>query len=193
MQPQVVFTDRDGVINRDSAEGIRRPEEFEFLPGSREALRRLTENGFRIFVVTNQSAVGRGFMTRETLEEIHRRMVAAAQAEGGRIEGIFICPHLPEDGCSCRKPAPGLLLEAQRQHRIDLSEAVMIGDSATDVECALAAGVGTTVLVRTGNGEEAGRVLTSRGLSPDFIADDLSQAADWIIRFRVQAGPVRES
>lgn len=181
MRRPVVFVDRDGVINRNSPEYIQRPEEFEFLPGSREALCRLTGGGFDVVVVTNQSALGRGLVAREALDEIHRRMVGAVAAGGGRIRAIFVCPHRPEDGCGCRKPAPGLLLEAQRRHRIDFSTAVMIGDSATDIDCALNAGVPTTVLVRTGNGEEAGRELASRGVFPSVVADDLSQAADWII------------
>lgn len=181
MRRPVVFVDRDGVINRDSPDYIKRPEEFDFLPGSREALCRLTGRGFDVIVVTNQSALGRGLVTREVLDEIHRRMVGAVAAGGGRIRDIFICPHRPEDGCACRKPAPGLILEAQRRHRIDLSAAVMIGDSATDIECARAAGVPTSVLVRTGSGEEALQDLARRGLAPDVIAADLSRAAAWIL------------
>jgi len=181
MRRRVIFTDRDGVINRNSPDYIKGPEEFEFLPGSREALRRLTESGFDIIVITNQSAVGRGFMTLECLEEIHRRMIAAVEADGGRILDICICPHQPGDGCACRKPEPGLLLAAQRKHRVDFSTAVMIGDSVTDIECALHAGIGTVLLVRTGNGATAAGELAARGFLPDFIADDLSQAVDWII------------
>jgi D-glycero-D-manno-heptose 1,7-bisphosphate phosphatase len=181
MRRKVIFTDRDGVINRNSPEAINRPEEFEFLPGSCRALRRLTENGFDIVVVTNQSALGRGFMMLETLAEIHRRMVAAVEAEGGRILDLFVCPHRPGEGCGCRKPEPGLLFAAQRIHRIDFSSAIMIGDSASDIECAFNAGVRTALLVRTGNGAAAAEELAARGCQPDFIADDLSQAADWII------------
>ncbi|MCU0590026.1 MAG: HAD family hydrolase [Desulfobacterales bacterium] len=181
MRRNVVFTDRDGVINRNSPDYIKRPEAFDFLPGSRAALCRLAENGFDIIVVTNQSALGRGFMTIGTLDEIHRRMVAAVESDGGRILDILVCPHLPGDGCGCRKPAPGLLLDAQRKHRIDFSAAVMIGDSATDIECALSAGVRTAVLVRTGNGAEAERELAACGVLPDVIADDLNRAVEWII------------
>ena len=181
MRRHVVFTDRDGVINRNSPDYINRPEEFDFLPGSRAALCRLAENGFDIIVVTNQSALGRGFMTIGTLDEIHRRMVAAVEADGGRILDILVCPHLPGDGCGCRKPAPGLLLDAQRKHRIDFSAAVMIGDSVTDIECAYRAGLRAALLVRSGNGVDAVGELTARGCLPDAIADDLNQAADWII------------
>jgi D-glycero-D-manno-heptose 1,7-bisphosphate phosphatase len=181
MRCKVVFTDRDGVINRNSPEYIKRPEEFEFLPGSLQALRRLTEYGFDIIVITNQSALSRGFMDLEALEEIHRRMVTAVEAEAGRILDIFVCPHLPGDGCGCRKPEPGLLQAARRKHQVDFASAVMIGDSVTDIECALNAGVRTTVMVRTGNGAEAERELAGRGFFPDFIADDLNQAVEWII------------
>jgi histidinol-phosphate phosphatase family protein len=181
MRRNVVFTDRDGVINRNLPDSIKRPEEFAFLPGSCEALHRLTEKGFDVIVITNQSALGRGVMTLETLEDIHRRMLAAVDAAGGRILDLFVCPHRPDDGCRCRKPEPGLLLAAQRKHRIDFSSAIMIGDSATDIECARNAGVGTALLVRTGNGAEASAALTARGCLPDFIADDLHQAGEWII------------
>jgi len=181
MRRNVVFTDRDGVINRNSPDYIKRPEEFDILPGSRAALCRLAENGFDIIVVTNQSALGRGFMTIGALNEIHRRMVAAVEADGGRILDILVCPHLPGEGCGCRKPAPGLLLDAQRKHRIDFSSAVMIGDSVTDIECAVRAGLRGALLVRSGNGEDAVGELAARGCRPDVIADDLNQAADWII------------
>jgi D-glycero-D-manno-heptose 1,7-bisphosphate phosphatase len=181
MRRKVVFTDRDGVINRNLPDSIQRPEEFEFLPGSCAALRRLTERGFDVVVITNQSALGRGVMAPATLEEIHRRMVAAVEAEGGRILDLFVCPHRAGDGCGCRKPEPGLLLAARRKHRIDFSSATMIGDSATDIECARNAGVRTALLVRTGNGAAAAEELADRGCLPDVIADDLRQAADWII------------
>jgi D-glycero-D-manno-heptose 1,7-bisphosphate phosphatase len=182
MRRKVVFTDRDGVINRNSAEYIKRPDEFEFLPGSLQALQRLTEDGFDIIVITNQSALGRGWVRPETLAETHRRMVAAVEAEGGRILDIFICPHLPGDRCGCRKPEPGLLQAARRKHRLDFSSAVMIGDSAADIECALKAGVRTSVLVRTGNGAEAEGELSARGLLPVVVVDDLNRAAEWILR-----------
>lgn len=180
MLRKVVFLDRDGVINRDSPDYIKSLEEFEFLPGSLEGLRRLTEGGFTCIVITNQSAPARGLMTPETLDAIHRHLCAAVAAAGGRILDIFICPHLPADGCSCRKPKPGLLHAAQRKYGIDFSSAAMIGDSAKDIECALNAGVHTTVLLQTGNGERAARELSGRGLCPDFVAQDLNRAVDWI-------------
>ena len=181
MLRKAVFLDRDGVINRDSPDYIKRLEEFEFLPGSLDALRRLVERGFACIVITNQSAPTRGLMTLEALDAIHRRLCAAVAEAGGRILDIFICPHLPADGCSCRKPKPGLLHAAQRKHGIDFSSAAMIGDSATDIECALNAGVRTTVLVQTGNGEKAAQELSARGLCPGFVAPDLNRAVDWLV------------
>jgi D-glycero-D-manno-heptose 1,7-bisphosphate phosphatase len=182
MLQKVVFLDRDGVINRDSPDYIKRLEEFDFLPGSLEALRRLTERGFACIVITNQSAPARGLMTREALDAIHRRLCAAVAEAGGRILDIFICPHLPADACACRKPKPGLLHAARRKYGIDFSSAAMVGDSVTDIECALNAGVRTTVLVQTGNGEKAARELSARGLCPGFIAQDLNRAVDWLVK-----------
>lgn len=195
MLHKVVFLDRDGVINRDSPDYIKSLEEFEFLPGSLDALRRLTERGFSCIVVTNQSALARGLIAPETLDAIHRHMAAAVAAAGGRILDVFICPHLPAEDCLCRKPKPGLLQAAQRKYRVDFSSAVMIGDSAKDIRCALAAGVKTTILVRTGNGIHSEQELRAQGLFADFIGEDLKQAADWITRQRLSSsrGQARES
>jgi len=184
MRHKVVFLDRDGVINRDSPDYITSLLEFEFLPGSLEGLRRLAEAGFTCIVVTNQTAPARGLMATETLAAIHDRMLADVEAAGGRILDIFICPHLPEEGCGCRKPKPGLLLAAQKKYRIDFSSAVMIGDSATDIECARNAGVAATVLVQTGNGEKALKELSAIGIRPNRVAPDLRAAVDWLVATR---------
>lgn len=181
---RVVFLDRDGVINRDSPDYIKSLAEFEFLPGSLEALRRLAEHGFEAVIVTNQSALGRGWVTADVLAAIHLRLCDEVRDHGGRIRDILVCPHRPDENCDCRKPRPGLILEARRRHGIDLSSAVMIGDSAKDIECALNAGVGANVLVRTGNGRQAESVLRRRGIVPDCIADDLLSAVDRTLRRR---------
>ncbi len=182
MLQKVVFLDRDGVINRDSPDYIKSWEEFEFLPGSLEAMALLTQNGFRIMVITNQSVIGRGMADPETLSRTHRLMSEAVATQGGRIHDIFFCPHSPEDGCSCRKPAPGLILKARDTYDIDLSDAVMVGDSVKDIECARNAGCGRSILVRTGNGLSAIKTLSEKGLLPDYQADDLRDAAHWILR-----------
>lgn len=184
MPARTVFLDRDGVINRDSADYITRFEQFELYPGSLDALRRLTAAGFALIVVTNQSAVGRGWIPLDELERIHAHLRASVAAAGGRILDILVCPHRPSEGCACRKPRPGLLHAAGAAHGIDLGSAVMIGDSRRDIECARRAGVGTTILVRTGNGELAGRELAETGRPPDVTVDDLARAADWLVANR---------
>jgi D-glycero-D-manno-heptose 1,7-bisphosphate phosphatase len=184
MLTHAVFLDRDGVINRDSADYITRLEQFEFLPGSLDALRRLTQSGFPLIVITNQSALGRGWVSAEELGRIHDHLRTAVAGAGGRILDILVCPHLPSDGCACRKPLPGLLHIARATHDIDFRSAAMIGDSRRDIECARGAGVGTTVLVRTGNGAQAIRELSAAGIVPDRVADDLAAAAGWLIAQR---------
>jgi D-glycero-D-manno-heptose 1,7-bisphosphate phosphatase len=180
MLQRVVFLDRDGVINRDSPDYIKCVEEFEFLPGSLDALRHLAVCGFSPIVVTNQSGLHRGLFSPEALAEIHRRMCVAVEAHGGFIRDILVCPHLPTEECPCRKPRPGMLATARSRHRIDFATAAMVGDSVKDIECARNAGVPRAVLVRTGNGGEAERTLSGRNRSPEFVADDLREAALWI-------------
>ncbi len=183
MLKKVVFLDRDGTINQDAADYIKSWPEFKFLPRSIEALRDLTAAGFIIIVITNQSAIPRKFLSAEELENIHSKMKAAVESQGGKISDIFFCPHMPAAGCDCRKPAPGLIYQAQKKHNIDLSTAVMIGDSARDIECGQKAGCGRSILVKTGNSREAQQILAEKYLRPDYVAQDLYDAAHWLIGF----------
>jgi len=137
---RLVMVDRDGVINRDSDQYIKCVAEWQPLPGSLEALRDLTAAGFRIVVVTNQSGIGRGLFSEETLNAIHAAMHAAVATDGGRIDAVYYCPHLPDAGCRCRKPAPGLLLDAAQEAGVSIDQAVFIGDKQSDVDAAIAAG-----------------------------------------------------
>lgn len=178
---QVVFLDRDGVINRDSPNYIKGWKEFVFLPGSQKALARLARAGLPVIVITNQSAVFRGLITEAILDDMHRRMRRAVEQAGGRVLDIFHCPHGPDQGCGCRKPAPGMLRAAQSAHDIDLAGSVMVGDSAKDILCAKNAGCGLTVLVGTGDIEAARRALERAGVAPDHEAPDLAGAVDWIL------------
>ena len=177
-----VFLDRDGVINRDSTDYIKRWEDFSFLPRSIDAIALLAGHGLGIMIITNQSIIGRGWVPPSGLEDIHRRMVSAIEAKGGRIDAIYFCPHHPDDGCDCRKPEPGLILKAGTEHGLDLARSVMVGDSAKDIECARRAGCGAAVLVKTGNYDAAIEILADRDISPDFVADDLLDAAAWILK-----------
>lgn len=180
LRNKVVFIDRDGVINHDSPGYIKTWDEFGFIDGSLAAIRRLTVNQFTTIIITNQSAINRKLTSMEALENIHTRMKAAAESYGGHIENIFFCPHTPEERCPCRKPEPGLIFKAQKAYGIDLSCAYMVGDSAKDIECARNATCGHAVLVQTGNGTEAGKVLTQKKIRPDHVAPNLFKAVDWI-------------
>ena len=178
----IVFLDRDGVINKDSSEYIKNESEFEFIPKSPEAIALLTQNGFHVIVITNQSMIGRNMASQKTLDAIFKKMTDGVKQAGGNIKDIFFCPHTPEENCSCRKPKPGLILEAKKKYQIDLSCSCMVGDSTKDIECAVNAGCSKALLVKTGNGLEAAQALSQKGITPDFIGSDLYEAACWIIK-----------
>jgi histidinol-phosphate phosphatase family protein len=145
----VVFLDRDGVINHNVVDGVTSWDEFSFIPGSLEALADLKKYGCRVVVVTNQANIGRGRLTPANLTDLHRRMLREIIKAGGDVEAIYYCPHMPEEKCECRKPAPGMLLNAARDLDISLDNAFMIGDDYDDIGAAHAAGV-RSVLVLSG-------------------------------------------
>lgn len=147
----LVILDRDGVINHDSTAFIKSPAEWIAYPQSLEALRLLHQAGIKVAVASNQSGVGRGLFTEDTLKDIHHKMISTIEAAGGQIDSIFYCPHSPEAGCLCRKPKPGLLLQIQRHYQVDLTQIPVIGDSWRDLEAALAVNA-IPILVKTGNG-----------------------------------------
>jgi histidinol-phosphate phosphatase family protein len=151
MSKKVIFIDRDGVINKKMPEGdyVKTWSEFEFLPGAIEALKILYEAGYSIFVITNQRGIARGIMRKEDLDDIHNRMVIELEKYGVKLAGIYYCPHNYEDNCNCRKPKPGLLLRAAKEHNFDLKDAIFIGDSLKDIQAGINAGC-KTVLVRAG-------------------------------------------
>jgi len=177
---KVVFLDRDGVINHDSPAYIRSWSEVRFIPGSLSAVKMLNDAGFTVIIVTNQSAVRRGLISLDELARIHRNMASAVAAAGGCITDVFFCPHLPDEGCPCRKPLPGLIRRAQEKYLIDLEKSYMIGDRTTDIECARRAGCGGAILVGTGNSGEAPGA--DGEFPPDMTVENLAEAARWIIR-----------
>ena len=177
----VVFLDRDGTINHDSPDYIKNRSEFKIIPGSIEAIRLLTVSGFTSIIITNQSALARKLISPDELDHIHAVLKAAILSGGGKITDIFFCPHLPDEGCDCRKPAPGLLLQAQLKYNIDLPSSIMVGDSAKDIECARNAGCGQAVLVKTGKDDAAEDMLKSKQIDADYTAVDLFDAANWIL------------
>jgi len=173
---KAVFFDRDGVINRKAPEGeyITSWEQVEFLPGVGQALRKLKQAGFLLIIVTNQSAVSRNELAVDTLESIHRRMIQRLSQEGVAVDGVYYCPHDRNGKCGCRKPHPKMLLQAAREHGIDLLRSWMVGDAATDIEAGIAAGCRTIWL----------RPADFDGGTPppaDFSTDSIQAAAHWIL------------
>jgi len=148
---KLVILDRDGVINEDSEEFIKSPDEWIPIHGSIEAIGRLERAGWTVTVATNQSGIGRGLIDLQTLHAIHQKMHAAVTAAAGRLHGVFFCPHVPEDGCVCRKPNPGLLHQIAERFGYPLERVPLIGDSLRDIEAARAVGA-RPILVRTGKG-----------------------------------------
>lgn len=149
--PKFVILDRDGVINENSDAYIKSPDEWLAIPGSLEAIALLTQQGYRIVVLTNQSGIARGLFDLSVLEKIHSKMRAAVEATGGRIDEIFFCQHGPEDGCACRKPKPGLFRAFAEKYQIDLKTVPAVGDSFRDLQAAQSAGA-QPILLETGKG-----------------------------------------
>jgi D-glycero-D-manno-heptose 1,7-bisphosphate phosphatase len=148
---KLVILDRDGVINQDSDEYIKSPEEWQPIPGSLAAIARLHQAGYQVAVATNQSGLARGLFDMDTLIRMHDKMLRMVNEAGGAIDGIFFCPHAPKDDCDCRKPKPGLLRQIGLRFRTPLEGVPCIGDSVRDLKAALAVGA-SPLLVRTGKG-----------------------------------------
>jgi D-glycero-D-manno-heptose 1,7-bisphosphate phosphatase len=170
---RAVFLDRDGVINAKAPEGqyITRWEEFQLLPRVAEAITRLNRANFSVIVVSNQRGVAKGLMTVDALEEIHRRMLTQLAALNARIDAIYYCPHGTDASCACRKPAPGMLLQAAKDHGIDLPDSWMVGDSDSDLLAGKNAGCRTVRILRSD---------ASTAVAPDLVAHSLIEAVQAI-------------
>lgn len=166
-----IFLDRDGVINENSEHHVKSWDEFQFIPKAIRTIRELTETGLPIFVVTNQGAVNRGMMTVDDLNTIHSRMLEAISEGGGKITKVYFCPHTSEEQCACRKPQPGMLLQAAKEFNIDLSQSFMMGDAWTDMEAGREAGT-HNILLLTGRGR------WNMVSSWDRLGADMSAACD---------------
>lgn len=175
---KLIILDRDGVINQDSDEYIKSPEEFIPIPGSLEAIARLNHAGYLIMIATNQSGIARGYFTMDTLIQIHDKLKRLLNAYGGRIDGIFFCPHGPDAHCHCRKPHPGLYEEIAQRLGTDLVDVPAVGDSLRDLQAAQSVGA-QPILVRTGKGE---RTLTKgEGLADIPVYADLAEFVDQLL------------
>lgn len=170
---RVLVLDRDGVINHDSPDYIKSPDEWQPLPGSVEAIARASQAGYAIAIASNQSGVGRGLFDLDMLSTINDKMIEAVEDAGGRIDLIVFCPHKPDDGCDCRKPKAGLLHRIEAELGTSLKDQWMIGDSMKDLSAARAVGM-QPVLVRTGNGAQVERELPD---STDVLVFDSLAAA----------------
>lgn len=171
---RAVFLDRDGVINRAAAAGeyITRWEDFQFLPGVAQAISSLMKAGWKVMVVSNQRCVSKGILTIAELENIHRNMEKELAEAGAKLDGIYYCPHAKEPPCECRKPSPGMLLRAAREHQIDLASSWMVGDSKTDMEAGKRAGCRTMLI--------EGKLSASEAES-ESAASSLADAASRIL------------
>ncbi len=177
---RAIFLDRDGVINVLRPGHVTGWEAFQFLPGALAAIRQLSLLDWPIVVVTNQSAVGRGLLSADGLEEIHRRMVAGVEHAGGRIDLIVHCPHMPEDDCTCRKPEPGLFHDAAERLNVTLTDSYFVGDTVGDLGVAQQLGM-TFVLVRTGLGAMTLAEQPVLAGQADWLADSITDASQWIL------------
>jgi D-glycero-D-manno-heptose 1,7-bisphosphate phosphatase len=182
-----VLVDRDGTINEEtSPEYVLEPDQVRLIPGAARALRELRELGLGIVVVTNQSPVGRGWITPDGLDAIHARLSRLLEAEGAAVDGYYACPHTPDAGCECRKPRVALALRAAAEHGFDPAEAFVVGDHRGDVEMGRRIGA-RTFQVRTGHGVE--EIAKGEPIA-DHVVQDLAEAAR-IIRDEVLAGAGR--
>ena len=175
MKRRFVVLDRDGTLIEECSY-LTDPDQIKLIPGAAEALRRLKGMGLGLVVVTNQSVVGRGLCSDERLQEIHRRLSEILIAEGIELDGLYYCPHKPEDGCRCRKPNLGLMTKASEELSFDLHASFVVGDKMSDIQMGREAG-SVTLLVRTGYGTQT---AADRFLAPDHVVADLTEAAEKI-------------
>jgi D-glycero-D-manno-heptose 1,7-bisphosphate phosphatase len=177
---KIIVLDRDGVINEDSSEFVKSPEEWKALPGSLEAIAKLNKANIKVIVASNQSGLARGYFSLEMLSKIHEKMCSELAKVGGHLDGIFFCPHGPGESCECRKPKPGMMLEIAKLFNIIPSEMLCIGDSLRDILAAKAAGC-TAWLVKTGNGVYT-LSLAEQELENIPVYDDLAEAVEMILK-----------
>lgn len=181
---KLVILDRDGVINKDSTDFIKTPEEWVPIKNSLQAIARLSQAGYDVVVVTNQSGIGRGYFTATTLSRIHAHMISQVEQHGGRIDSVLFCPHHPDEGCDCRKPAIGLYQELASRLNVSFNGVHSVGDSVRDLVAAQTAGA-TPVLVQTGNGKKSIKEIAANPdlkLSDTLIFKNLSGFVDALLQ-----------
>jgi D-glycero-D-manno-heptose 1,7-bisphosphate phosphatase len=175
----IIVLDRDGVINQDSANYIKNDNEWIPIPGSLEAIALLNQNNFKVIIATNQSGIGRGLYSVDTLNLIHQKMHRLLAEMGAKIDAIYFCPHTDEDKCNCRKPKPGMFLEIEKTYRVDLNNVYGVGDSLRDLEAFAKANM-KMILVKTGNGQKLFK--SKKFPKKTKVFKDLSEAVNFIIK-----------
>lgn len=176
---RAVFLDRDGTIIEEK-NYLHREQDVELVKGAADALKKLKQAGFLVFIVTNQAGVGRGYYTEGDVQRVHRFLLGLLSKDGALVDGIYFCPHHPDDHCNCRKPLPKFLFDAAAQFHIRLADSFMIGDRVTDLEAGRRAG-SRSILVRTGYGETEIQ-KAGANLSADHVAKDLPAAVAWVLK-----------
>ena len=179
---RAVFLDRDGTIAKD-VHYCRRPEDFILFANAAGVIKLLNNSGFKVIIITNQSGIAKGYLSEETLGEIHKKMKEELADEGAHIDGIYYCPHHPDDNCGCRKPRPSLILQAAGDFDIDLKHSFMVGDRQKDIELGKAVGC-RTILVGTLP------LIHSEGAAPDAIASDLAELPGTIFKLQNNPGEI---
>jgi D-glycero-D-manno-heptose 1,7-bisphosphate phosphatase len=178
---KLIILDRDGVVNHDSDDYIKSPDEWQPIDGSLEAIARLNHAGYTVAIASNQSGLARGYFDIEVLTAMHKKMDELLAKIGGRIDAVFYCPHGPDDACHCRKPKPGMLLDIGQRFNVPLKQVIFIGDSIADITAANNANA-QAVLVRTGKGIKAEKILQSENKSSIPVYDDLASAVTAILQ-----------
>lgn len=176
-----IFLDRDGVLIENRANYVRNWSQVVIYHDAVNALSNTKLKNFKIAIVTNQSAIGRGIISLRAAQYINDELMKTIRGQNGRIDGVYVCPHDPNAGCDCRKPKPGLLLQAAKELSIDLKRSWMIGDAWTDIQAGQAAGVRGTIIVKTGRGADQLSMSLPMGIGNYLICDDLSQALATIL------------
>jgi D-glycero-D-manno-heptose 1,7-bisphosphate phosphatase len=175
-----IFLDRDGVLIENRSDYVRDWSQVKIIPEAIHALSLATAKNYKIIIVTNQSAVGRGLVLQTNAEEINRQLVNLIYHRGGQVDGVYMCPHKPDDNCVCRKPMPGLLLQAAKELSLDLQRSWMIGDAWSDLQAGQRAGVRHTILLKTGRGSEQLLQPCPEEITGHLIFDNLLLAFDAI-------------
>jgi histidinol-phosphate phosphatase family protein len=180
MPSKVAFLDRDGTIIEDK-DFIKSPDEIEFVPGSLEAIKMLRSLRYRIVVISNQSGIGKKILTEKMVNDVNQSFLRQLEEQSAPVDALYFCPHHPDDDCGCRKPKTGMIEQAVKELRLDLEDAVVVGDKLADVKLGKKIGA-TTVLVLTGYGREMLDKLkdSNPDEKPDFVAENLLSAASWI-------------